>query len=215
MGAKQDTLTSMLAGLGSITTGSVRYPRVSDIVQSRISGEIDRVYRLLGGQLPAVPAGFGGWDLEVNGAAIELDEQLHFNRYRAATLESAAYAELPWFPRADYMQYCEQFEGECIRAGSYGGKWTNASCEKQFGPAGGHRDLSGHGAPRWKQRAFYDFVKDLSPLLVGVQVVRISVWDRVPGVEHRLVGETFEARDTTAASAILSLLRDRGLGNGS
>jgi hypothetical protein len=39
------------------------------------------------------------------------------------------------------------------------------------------RELSGNGSPRWKQRAFYDFVTDRSPLPIGVTVVRVAVWD--------------------------------------
>ncbi len=51
--------------------------------------------------------------------------------------------------------------------------------QEWFGPASPLKDLTGDGAPRWKQRAFYDFVKDLSILLIGVKVVRVAVWDRL------------------------------------
>jgi hypothetical protein len=78
-----------------------------------------------------------------------------------------------------YREYCRRYEDRSLRAGSHGGKWTNQSCEKQFGAPNAEGDLSGNGAPRWKQRAFYDFVKDLSWQLIGVRVVRIAIWDKV------------------------------------
>jgi len=66
-----------------------------------------------------------------------------------------------------------------LRRGSYSGYWTNKSAEKQFGPAGPNGILEGDGAPRWKQRAFYDMVKDMASLVYGIALARISVWDKV------------------------------------
>jgi hypothetical protein len=83
------------------------------------------------------------------------------------------------------------------------GKWTNNSCEKQFGVASRPGDLSGNGSPRWKQRAFYDFCKDLSPFLIGVKVVRVAVWDELAGAGRtETVGEVLgelARRSATAA----------------
>ena len=52
-------------------------------------------------------------------------------------------------------------------------------------------DLNGEGSPRWKQRAFYDFVKDLSPLIKGSLIIAIN-FDRHKNVpielyKHQLV----------------------------
>jgi len=49
----------------------------------------------------------------------------------------------------------------------------------QFGNAGERGVLKGRGAPRWKQRAFYDFLKDVSGLIIGTQYVRVSIYDTV------------------------------------
>lgn len=126
------------------------------------------------------------WDIEFQGIAVELDEQLHFNRYRAITLSSPAYEELKSFPRINYRSFCTQFEEPCLRAGSHGKRWTNPSCEKQFGVSPPRGQLEGLGPARWRQRAFYDFLKDLSSLIIGQPVVRIAIWDQIQ------IGEKFE-----------------------
>ena len=99
MGAKQSALASMLAGSGNIAKGSVTYPTLRQVIASPYAHEIERIYRNLGGVLPTFPVGFRGWDIEFEGMAVELDEELHFNRYRALTLGSELYDELPSFPR--------------------------------------------------------------------------------------------------------------------
>ncbi len=76
----------------------------------------------------------------MNGVAIELDEELHFNRYRELTLRSEVYQRLSGFPLEAYRDHARSREDECKKAGSYGGKWTNRSCEKQLDrvEVGGH-----------------------------------------------------------------------------
>lgn len=176
MGAMQRMLERLLGEVGAVSHGTLRTPRPTDLEGCVWATAVDAVYRQLGGRRPHAPLRPGGWDLEFNGVAVELDEYLHFNRYRAMTLESQVYGELPAFPLAIYRGHCADHEDRCLRAGSYKGKWSNPSSESQFGPKSEPGDLSGGGAPRWKQRAFYDFVKDLSPLLVHVRLVRLSVW---------------------------------------
>lgn len=180
MGQLQKSLAELLDGLGSTSRKAIPYPRLGDVLESQIYAEVDRVYRKLGGVLQQFELNLRAWDIEFEGIAVELDEQLHFNRYRLATLDSPAYAHLPGFPLAAYQEHCEKHESECLSAGGFGGKWTSRSTVRQFGKGASPRDLSGQGSPRWRQRAFYDFVKDLSPRLIGVQVVRVSIWDTVP-----------------------------------
>lgn len=98
-------------------------------------------------------------------------------------LKSPSYARLCGSPLGVYQRFCTEHEDACLRAGGYGGKWPNTGSEIQFGKASQPSDLSGNGSPRWRQRAFYDFVKNLSPLLVGVTLARVSVWDT--GLECR------------------------------
>jgi hypothetical protein len=171
---------------------------------------VDEVYRKLGGVLPSLELKLGRWDMEFDGVAVELDEYLHFNRYRAVTLECPIYGQLSGFPLAPYREYCAVFEACCLDAGGYGGKWSNKSCERQFGHGSQPTDLSGGGAPRWKQRAFYDFVKDLCPLLVGVSVARVAIWDRLSDERGtRTVKEVLFHPSATGSAALAQLVRER------
>ena len=180
MGKRQQMLKALFEHAGArIMENTIPYPIYQQVASSKYNDEVFLIYQKLGGILNAIPLNLRSWDLEVNGVAVELDEELHFNRYRALSLQSPLYKFLPHFGLREYRSYCEVYENKCLSAGSYGKKWTSNSAEKQFGHAGQPRNLADNGSPRWKQRAFYDFVKDLSPLIIGVPVARISIWDRV------------------------------------
>ena len=181
MGQRQETFEKILKTVTEIrSVDEIRRPKLEDIVSSSgLHQQVLAVYRELGGCLDEVPARVEPWDTNVSGIAVELDEDLHFNRYRSITLDSPLYAELANFPLGVYQTYCADYEEQCLKAGHYGGKWTNASCEKQFGKSSPPGKLSIGGASRWKQRAFYDFIKDLAPLTIEIRMARISIWDHV------------------------------------
>jgi hypothetical protein len=141
--------------------------------------EVMRVYRSLGGILNEIPFRFGGWDIVAPNFIIELDEEQHFNRYRKQTLGSAIYKNWKLFDVANYLTYCEKFENICLKKASRGGYWTNNSTEGQFGAAGANGDFSGAGSPRWKQRAFYDFCRDIYGMANQIKVYRLSIYDEV------------------------------------
>jgi hypothetical protein len=188
----------------------LRVPQRSDLQRSDLAPMVFQMYRELGGILPETPLQLRRWDLEFDGVAVELDEYLHFNRYRAITLRSALYERLPAFPVAQYSQYCVERESACLSAGGYGGKWSNPSCVKQFGAAQLPKDLTGNGAPRWRQRALYDFVKDFAPFLVGTTVVRIAIWDQLPGgLANRTVADALKQPTAHDAEAMIELIRQR------
>lgn len=71
-------------------------------------------------------------------------------------------------------------------------------------------ELTGNGAPRWKQRAFYDFVKDLTPLLLDILVVRISIWDslKISGTEYS-VGEILDKKIMSIEKEFSELIQIR------
>lgn len=210
MGELQDTLERLLSQAGSVSHKALPFPKADVAIGSRFGDEIRSVYHRLGGALTRPPINLRSWDIEFNGFAVELDEYLHFNRYRATTLESPAYRELPDFPLEAYRGFCSAHEAHCIKAGGYGGKWSNSSCESQFGPASKPKDLSGNGAPRWKQRAFYDFVKDLSPFVAGVRLSRIAIWDVVSELgDVRTVKDVLSAPSRSSGEALATLLRQR------
>ncbi|MGA9542240.1 MAG: hypothetical protein WBQ85_01640 [Candidatus Sulfotelmatobacter sp.] len=218
-GEMQYALEQLLSCVGKVSHKTLRFPKGDDVAASGLRPEIDRVYRSLSGALPSIPINLRHWDMEFEGIAVELDEYLHFNRYRGITLKSASLAGLPRFPLRAYRRYCLDHEDMCLKNGSYGGKWSNRSCETQFGKASAPGDLADNGSPRWKQRAFYDFVKDLSPLLIGVKVVRIAVWDELLHEERtKTVRDTLDAlirRPAPAASreasstALAALIKER------
>jgi hypothetical protein len=208
MGEMQQQLTKLLSAIGQISPSLLRFPQLGDL--GAHAQTVEEVYRRLGGQLAEIPLNLRSWDMEFDGVAVELDEYLHFNRYRAITLESSAYELLPHFPRALYRDYCAVFEPTCLRVGGYGGKWSNGSAERQFGLSPAAKTFDGNGPARWKQRAFYDFVKDLSPLLVDVRVVRIAVWDKITEDGRiRTVEEALSRPVESTAYALVNLVRER------
>ncbi len=136
-------------------------------------------YRLLGGIQRQPTLAPGKWDLSFSGFVLELDEELHFNRYRHATL-SQGWPALPW--SSDYTAFSADHEDDCVRAGSWGKRWTTTSTEAQFGRASQPKEFTAGGAPRWKQRALYDYIKDVLAASGQVSLVRLSVHDRVGDV---------------------------------
>ena len=211
MGKREEALETLLELIGvPLSSRTLDFPSKDRATSSELREEIQQVYCSLGGILSSFPLNLRKWDIEADGVAIELDENLHFNRYRAITLESRIYKHLPAFPYSEYVKYCSLYESDCLRAGGYGGKWSNNSCEKQFGKAALHKDLSGNGAPRWKQRAFYDFVKDFTPLILGVPMVRISIWDLIEiGGQTIKVNDALYRRERAVAEALQNLIRQR------
>ncbi len=211
MGIQEDNIKTILKNAGyNITEGILPCPQKDDLLKSEFTDEFQKIYENLGGILESYPLNLGKWDFEVESIAVELDELLHFNRYRLVTLKSKLYKALPAFPMEEYREYCRRFEGECLKAGSYGGKWTNESCEEQFGKGSVPGVLTGAGAPRWKQRAFYDFAKDASLLVIGVPVARISVWDRLE-IEDSIysLGDILDDVNEAAAKPIYELIKSR------
>jgi hypothetical protein len=150
----------------------------SDLSQNGKS-ELSEVYKSLGGTLQVPPTRFGGWDIVTPNFIVELDEEQHFNRYRAETLKSSIYDYNSSFSNDNYVQYCKGFEAFCLKKASFGKYWTSPSTEKQFGAPGNKGDFSAEGSPRWKQRAFYDFCRDLYSKEFGFMLVRLSIYDKV------------------------------------
>jgi hypothetical protein len=180
MGARQDSLARLFEDAG-FACRLKQTPRIAlqDLARPGALQDAEHVYRALGGHLAVFPLRPGPWDVLVDGIPVELDEERHFNRYRAITLASPLYTTIAGFDVGLYIRLCHEKEPDCVRAAGWRGNWTNTSCEKQFGPGGPERMLAGNGAPRWKQRAFYDFLKDLTILTESRPVVRFSVWEEV------------------------------------
>lgn len=210
MGAREETLKRIMIPETTVSSSYVPYPKYDGIVSANYAEEVMRVYQALGGILDRFPDNVGSWDIVLNGAVIELDEERHFNRYRRVTLDSSIYDESLGFDWSDYIRYCEQNEQQCLKAASHGGYWTNDSCERQFGPPGSQGVLEGNGAPRWKQRAFYDFVKDLSPLVTRVQLIRVAIYERIKlPYADRSVADILDGQKPEEEAALRSAIMTR------
>lgn len=181
-------------------------PRPRDLERS-LADAIEALWVKLGGRPDqGGPLRPGAWDLAFSdGLLIELDEELHFNRYRALTLGTDWATDLPW--TADYLRHASSAEPSCLAAGRWGRRWTSPSCEAMFGPASSPGDFSGGGAPRWKQRALYDALKDACALSSpAYRLARLSVHDDVGG---RTLGQVLAAPGTQSPDQLEELLERR------
>lgn len=182
--ARATALSDLLTAAGFQPAASPPAPRLEAIAPPHVDALI-ALYRRLGGMQDSPKLRPGGWDLCVEAAggvalAVELDEELHFNRYREQTLSAAWYRDVPW--ASEYTVQCKRHEPQCLRAGTWGKRWTTPSCEQLFGDPGPAGQLAGHGAPRWKQRALYDAIKDLAALLGSApRLARLSIYDQIAG----------------------------------
>ncbi len=180
-------------------------PRTADLPPDGKDLVLD-IYRSLGGT--ESPAKFrpGAWDLVFEGSlVVELDEELHFNRYRHTTLEPTQTTGLPW--RDTYRCFAIDHEAECLAAGRWGKRWTNPSCERMFGPADEPGVFDNVGSPRWKQRALYDAIKDVAALhQPRLHLVRIATLDLVDGIP---LASALEHRNNIDPDALRQLVHSR------
>lgn len=157
-GARAAALSAALGAAGfDVAEQGPPAPRL-DFLSEDLRTAVMALYRDLGGQQQQPTLRPGAWDITLTaGVVVELDEELHFNRYRTTTLAQPWARSLPW--QDPYRTMCDQHETDCVAAGSWGKRWTNESCERMFGTAAPAARLEAHGgAPRWKQRALYDAV---------------------------------------------------------
>ncbi|WP_420812661.1 DUF7255 family protein [Microbacterium hydrothermale] len=197
---RQNALASALELLGLKLGGTSPAPRFPGLPEPAASWAIAN-YKQLGGVLEAPILRPLGWDIQAtSGLIVELDEEQHFNRYRAETLRAEWSAHLPW--RADYLRQCAEYEPVALKRHSGGGFWTNTGSAAQFGSAGYRGVLDGEGSPRWKQRALYDSMRDSLAATKAVSLARLSVHDRLGSVR---LGDAL--RDT----ALLDLQKLRDL----
>lgn len=161
--------------------GEMKHPKITKeqlLLFPNYSDEVQKIYKELGGTLNDAPITFGLWDISTPEFIIELDEENHFNRYRAITLKSKIYQEIKGFPLKEYQKYCDQYESDCRTYGNY---WKNDSTEKCFIKSDDNGKLNGSGSSRWRQRAFYDFLKDLTGIITNIPVIRMSIYQTFKG----------------------------------
>ncbi|MDE6076751.1 MAG: hypothetical protein K2G29_03385 [Muribaculaceae bacterium] len=171
MGNREDFLKSICEE--KYGKGQHPAPALGALLPDQLS-EINRIYKDLGGLLPDAPYKFAKYDIPVKDFIIELDEQEHFNRYRYNTLDSSIYEKCLNFDKVAYMAYCAKYEDKCRTNGKFG---SSPSADKQFGKI----DSDDLEWSRWKQRAFYDLVKDAYSIAKKLPIIRISIYDEYNG----------------------------------
>jgi hypothetical protein len=168
------------------------------LLSSEFYSEVESMYKELGGILGEPPLTFGSWDISTPEFILELDEENHFNRYRLQTLNSNIYQMINGFRLDEYMRFCTLYESGSRK---YGGFWKNNSSEKLFVKSDDNGCLDGAGSSRWRQRAFYDFLRDVTGLIMEIPVIRLSIYQTFKG---RKVYDIIESKDK---AMILDLVR--------
>lgn len=164
--------------------------------------QVRGVHAMLGGLSNGQALLPGAWDLQTtDGLAIELDEQFHFTRYRAATLRALSLRELPWAPA--YERYCAAYEDAAAQGG---GRWTSPPSERMFGPSDPVKVFGAFGSARGKQRALYDAMKDTAAATGAVRLARISIYDTVDGVR---LDDILYGKRTVMPAAVRQIIEAR------
>ncbi|UZR94965.1 DUF7255 family protein [Chondrinema litorale] len=163
-----------------LSSHSIDEPAWDTIKGTAYKEQVIECYKSLGGQFnePFIKA--ENWQIVLeNDFIIQLDDALHFNRYRMQTLRSEIYTNLPDFPIEPYRNFCRKNESECVKAGLAGNNWTSSFAEKQFGRAEERGDFAKNGSPAWKLRAYRDFLQDASALALNKKIFRISIFQQM------------------------------------
>jgi len=208
---KEKIIIAEILAAAGFRVGAGQLPRpgicAKALCDSSYAAEICQLYRNLGGAQPQPPDKCRGWDIETERFAVEVDEQQHFNRYRFLTLQSSLYRQLRPFPLARYCQFCVDYEKRCPRSVGW---WSKPRAEKQFGKSDPPGVFGPRGSARWKQRAFYDTMRDAVILVMKVPVVRISIWDELTASgATRTVRQALSARTTEVDGAIVAMIEER------
>lgn len=189
---------------------SVVAPNTIDGLPDEVMEEVGAVFQRVGGiaelsrpRLTTFVKRLGVDDcLSVSGKRIvvEYDEVLHFSPFRKITLRSRLYDKLKvGFILPDYLAICGTFR---ITGGS--GRAHNPSAHAAF------RCPVSPGECRHRQRAFYDFLKDviLGSGFAGLpRLVRIS--DRTDFINGRPPSDVVERGTLEERRALVNLLRAR------
>lgn len=207
--AKHSEGLQRILGPGLTKPGPGHPAATTEQLPVNIRRSLEAVYMGFGGRHAGSELAAGPWDFVLDGQLyLELDDGPHFNRYRAATLETEWAKQLPW--TAAYREYCRQHEDECLANGKAGQDWTSPAAEALFGAPGEPGSLTGPGSPVWKQRALHDAVRDACALHAdGVRLARLSIYDTVAGV---VLGEALLGTADLERDELLDFIKGRSAG---
>jgi hypothetical protein len=201
-GARVEALRSILRLAGRVELKAAPSAPRLETLPAQTAELVMDLYRRLGGIEDSPRLAPGPWDVAYSdGLLLELDEDLHFHRYRGTTLDAPWAELLPW--TVPYRQYVRDRER---RAGIGGRRWTSPSAERLFGRADPDGVFGVHGAPRWKQRALYDALKDAAAAVGQVSLARISIYDTVEDVA---LNDVLYGRAHVSSDSIAELVNQR------
>ena len=142
--------------------------------------QVEEVYKNLGGTGNCQEIGFSLPEgIETEKVRLSLDGSLHFNRYRAITLQSPVYEVHGASWRDSFRRNCRSQERECLKDGVREGIWTSREAELHFGRASESGDFSGAGAAGWRLNVFREFLADVYLFNQPSQHKRISLYERL------------------------------------
>jgi len=120
------------------------------------------------------------FDFKINRHVFLYDDEVHFNRYRLATLKTSMY-EVFSFPWAEaYLRLCRTYEKECLKTGLQERVWNGPPIAgKLFGKSEPPGDLSANGSSGWKLNAYNDTQYDLVSRLHGYKLIRIPLYENL------------------------------------
>ena len=150
------------------------------------------------------------FDIVFDHYLIELDDQLHFNRYRFKTLKSSFYWEFKTFPLDKYRRFCRTYEKECIKSGLKEGLWSSPESEKYFGKPSDPGDFFANGSPGWKFKSFTDFLKDIYAFRSQFHLIRIPIYENLLiGGKLYQIGKLLESRSSNNIPFILNFIKTK------
>jgi hypothetical protein len=141
---------------------------------------LDEVFSGLGGSGTVPLLEKLKFDFKVNRHVFLYDDEVHFNRYRLATLKTSMY-EVFTFPWTEaYLRLCRTYEKECLKTGLQERIWNGPPIAgKLFGKSETAGDLSANGSSGWKLNAYNDTQYDLVSRLHGYKLVRIPLYENL------------------------------------
>jgi len=175
---RSKNLREILAGK-YLENDQVTFIETKKLKDSSAEEEIFSRYEQLGGILDWPDMRIYGYYYESSKFVMELDEQMHFNKYRLLTLRSSIYDRMPGIKADKYRIYCKKHEKECMKSGASPDQWSHVTAEKYFGSSESPGDLGLRGSAGWKYRAFCDFVKDIYAFHFKVKLLRVAIWDEI------------------------------------
>ena len=208
MNPKKKFLKDILNDAGFNLEDPLAVPFSTRNIPEKYNEQITLVYRNeLDGKTNETPQPDLQFDIVFDNYLVELDDQLHFNRYRFRTLKSKFYEDLNGFPLEKYKRFCRTYERECIKSGLKEGLWTSPESEKYFGKPSEPGDFFANGSPGWKLKSFTDLLKDIYASTNQVNMIRIPIYDNllISGQLYQ-IGKLLESRNANNIPFILNFI---------